>query len=370
MTEKTKSLIVALILGVLAAGSIIAEHIVSEARKPEKNIFEGRTLRCVIDLHNDLRNKGLHGGLNYELLECLAAEKGCSITITRAEEDWRDSLEAGSLDLAVLEKNALTDSCIVIYPDSMAVWVMHKDSVEVSKKIREWLSRKKKDGEYYDLREKYSRRYNPFKSAHSGEHSTILSPYDETIRHYADSIGWDWRLVSAVIYNESKFSILSGSNAGASGLMQIMPSLAGKYQIDNLLDPKKNIKAGTRHLSSIEERYRKAGYSEKECLNFTLAAYNAGIGRIHDCICLADALGFDKKKWDDIVEVIPFMSKLDSLDCSDTVRLGTFKGTETINFVKNVLATYEAMCKIAPLEVEEDNQSTRTVSAGSTLEMK
>ena len=39
-----------------------------------------------------------------------------------------------------------------------------------------------------------------------GDLPAPLSPYDSLIRMYADSIGWDWRLVAAVIRQESHFN--------------------------------------------------------------------------------------------------------------------------------------------------------------------
>jgi membrane-bound lytic murein transglycosylase F len=50
-----------------------------------------------------------------------------------------------------------------------------------------------------------------------------ISEYDDKIRKYSKLINWDWRLVSSLIYEESRFNPDLVSWAGAYGLMQLMP---------------------------------------------------------------------------------------------------------------------------------------------------
>ena len=53
-----------------------------------------------------------------------------------------------------------------------------------------------------------------------------ISVYDSIFQHYADTIGWDWKMLAAVAYVESKFDTAAVSNVGAQGLMQMMPQTA------------------------------------------------------------------------------------------------------------------------------------------------
>lgn len=80
-------------------------------------------------------------------------------------------------------------------------------------------------------------------------------------------------LVNSVIHAESGFNSHAVSRKGAQGLMQLMPSTAGKLGITNPFDPEANITGGTRYLRQLLERY-----------NFdlvkALAAYNAGPQRV------------------------------------------------------------------------------------------
>ena len=197
------------------------------------------------------------------------------------------------------------------------------------------------------MKEKYSITYNPHKRAEWGVRTKTLSPYDKLIRKYAAELGWDWRMLASVLYQESRFSIGSRSPRGAQGLMQVMPSTAKYYKVENLLDPEENIIAGTRHLRRLQNMFRKEGLEGDELIKFTLAAYNAGEGRIMDCRNLASSLEFDNTIWDETVKVIPMMRE-DSILENEVVKLGKFKGHETIAYVDQVFSHYRAFCQICP----------------------
>ena len=80
-------------------------------------------------------------------------------------------------------------------------------------------------------------------------------------------------LVNSVIHAESGFNARAVSPKGAQGLMQLMPSTAGKLGVSNAMDPEANVGGGTRYLRELLEQY-----------NFdlvkALAAYNAGPQRV------------------------------------------------------------------------------------------
>ena len=74
------------------------------------------------------------------------------------------------------------------------------------------------------------------------EYSTEpLSAYDDVLRQVADSTGWDWRLLAAVVYHESRFHNEAHSQRGATGLMQVRSE---RYSEEMLLDPSTNVGVG------------------------------------------------------------------------------------------------------------------------------
>jgi membrane-bound lytic murein transglycosylase F len=202
--------------------------------------------------------------------------------------------------------------------------------------------------EFEQIKRTYtSCKYDPIKRADKGIVSKTLSPYDDVIRKYAAELGWDWRMLAAVVYQESKFSINSRSHRGAQGLMQVMPQTAKHYQVEDLLDPDQNLKAGTSHLKRLQRLYIKQDLEPMELIKFTLAAYNAGEGRVADCRSFAAKQQVDSTKWDEIVKIIPLMRE-DSILEDESVKLGKFQGHETIAYIDNVMALYDAFCRICP----------------------
>lgn len=303
--------------------------------------FSGRHLVCAFDLRKDLRSDhGLESGLTYELLAAFAREHNCTISVIAGDRDgnYADLLKGGRIDLLAVHQEDAVEGILISDPvNGCSSWAMKAGSEGAMKEINEWIAKYTATDEYKNLKIRFTRGYNPFKKAEKGIRTSTVSPYDDLIRQYAKELGWDWRMLAAVIYQESKFSIGASSHRGARGLMQVMPQNAELYDVDNLTDPEQNLKAGTGHLKKLVEMYSGAGMESGELIKFTLASYNAGFGRIKDCRNLAADHQLDNRKWDNIVKVIPVMREA-----------GIFKGTETIAYVDNVLNIYETICTICP----------------------
>ena len=316
------------------------------------NTLAGKELVCAIDLGNDMYgNHGLETGLNYELMSRFAQDNHCNVKIIAAgrKDNYIDSLKQGRVDIVIThDKDSFACGTFDILRslDSCSVWAL-KGNSRHTRQFNRWISHIVGTEEFTKIKERYSLTYNPHKRAEWGVKTATLSPYDNLIRKYAAELGWDWRMLASVLYQESRFSIGSRSHRGAQGLMQVMPSTATYYDIDNLLDPENNIIAGTRHLKRLQNMLKKSGLEGDELIKFTLAAYNAGEGRIMDCRNLAASQELDNTLWDETVKVIPMMRE-DSILENDAVKLGKFKGHETIAYVDQVFSHYEAFCKICP----------------------
>ena len=93
--------------------------------------------------------------------------------------------------------------------------------------------------------------------------------YDEFILRYSRLYRIDPFLVKAVIRQESMFDPDAISDAGAQGLMQLMPFTAERFGVDDMLDPEQNIRAGTEYLRWLLDLFK--GDSQ-----LAVAAYNCG----------------------------------------------------------------------------------------------
>lgn len=93
--------------------------------------------------------------------------------------------------------------------------------------------------------------------------------YAPIIKQVAGRHRIDPDLVHIVIRAESNYDAFAISSAGAMGLMQLMPSTALQYGVQNIFDPAQNIEGGVRYLKDLVKLY---GGQTK----LVLAAYNAG----------------------------------------------------------------------------------------------
>ena len=319
------------------------------ARKEQRESgLQANVVHAVIELgsYTDT-SRALIIGYNYDLLKQFASEGGINldVQVSRRSRNGLDSLLRSAVDILVIpyEDSLVIDSALVSIPvDSNTVWVVRHDWKQELEQLNGWIAALYDNPDYDRRRNSYMKVYSPFRSGRRRS----LSPYDSLIRHAADSIGWDWKMLAAVIYHESNFHIEAKSYRGARGLMQMMPSAAASFGVTDLLDPAQNIRAGASYLSMLGSRYSGIAENRLEKEKFALAAYNAGGGRIKDCIAFARAQGIDPHRWEDLAQVIPLMRDSANVAQVPEVRLGVFHGHETLSYVETVMAVYNEFCRI------------------------
>jgi soluble lytic murein transglycosylase-like protein len=172
----------------------------------------------------------------------------------------------------------------------------------------------------------------------------VLSPYDEMIARHAIAAGLDWRLVSAVIFEESRFDPESESSAGAIGLMQVMPAAAQDVGELRFHEPEANVRTGVRYLQRLAREYAKA--PERDRLALMLAAYNMGMGHVRDAQDLARRFGYDPLRWDGAMDVM--VSLLEEPKIAAEARNGYAQGRSVVGYVDRVLTRYTSYLRTLP----------------------
>lgn len=173
----------------------------------------------------------------------------------------------------------------------------------------------------------------------TAEQAATLSPYDQLTKRYAERYGFDWRLVTAQIYQESRFDPDAKSFAGARGLMQIMPRTAKGLGFDEVSSPEKGIHAGIKYLDWLRDRFdEEIPLSERNW--FVLAAYNAGSGHVADARHLAGEQGLDPNRW--FANVEQAMLLLSKKTYAAKARHGYVRGNEPVNYVRDIRERFQA----------------------------
>lgn len=119
-----------------------------------------------------------------------------------------------------------------------------------------------------------------------------IMEYQPIVRSNARRFDLSEDIVMAIIHTESHFNPLARSRAPAFGLMQIVPSTAGRdatrklfnkpslLSAQYLYNPDKNIEVGTAYLNVLYFDYFTAIKNPQSRLYFTIAAYNAGASNV------------------------------------------------------------------------------------------
>lgn len=171
------------------------------------------------------------------------------------------------------------------------------------------------------------------------------SAYDTLFRQIAAEEGLDWRLLSAIAYNESRYQIYLVSPRGAQGIMQIMPATARAFGVGEevLMEPETNIRVGAKLVRRIERSLKFApGTSPTDRRSMVLASYNGGIGHVLDARRLAAKYGANPDSWADVSHYLRLKAQPEYAE-DEVVTCGEFNGAaETIGFVRHVTGKYLA----------------------------
>lgn len=234
---------------------------------------------------------------------------------------------------------------MVIKDDLQLAWAVRPNDTELLAKVNEFFAEMQADGSLERLYDRYfginhEQSYNELESFHR-KIKRSLPGYQNVIRQSAYQHGFDWRLIAAIIYQESQFNPNAVSYYGASGLMQLMPKTAASMGLPaaNIYDPHKNINAGVKYLKRMYDLFDSIP-DDTERMRLALASYNAGIGHVLDARKLAEDQGLDKDQWENIG---PMLKLLTQREYYSKAKYGYCNGNETNNYVNNVMTYYDIL---------------------------
>ena len=304
-------------------------------------------------------------GTNYaDFLHRLDDSLKLGIRVTEIDsltyEDILLEVENGMWPYTVVDENVartasrymthVDDSLVLSAPVPVA-WAVKKGEEGLLHELNVWLSEKKREESFKVRYNRYFRstyvtslrNSKYYKLKHGG-----ISFFDSVIKREAAAIGWDWRLLAAVIYQESRFDPDAESSFGAYGLMQVMPETAAEMGCPDRADPEDNVRAGSRYLHKLQREFDKCGLDSVNVLKFTLAAYNAGVGHVSDAVRLAEAYGYNSKEWDRNVAYFMLVLSRPEFYRDTLCRNGYCDGRQTYNFVNEIFENFRHYCNSVP----------------------
>ena len=209
-------------------------------------------------------------------------------------------------------------------------WAIRKGSPQLKQVLNDFVQGHKKGTAFGNiLFNRYLRSTKQVRNSMSQEDLRRFRQTVELFRKYAKQYDFDWLMVAAQAYQESRLDQSLRSPAGAVGVMQVLPRTAagapinirGVEQLEN------NIHAGVAYLRHLRKQYfDDASIDPFNQQLFAFASYNAGPTRVAGLRKRAKAMGLDPNKWFQNVEIVAAREI----------------GRETVDYVAHILMYYVA----------------------------
>jgi len=254
-------------------------------------------------------------------------------------EDIFEMVHSGAIPITIADSNLAeiwssvfdnlqVHSDLKVRTGSRIAWMVRKDNPELRESLNEFIRTHRKGtllGNIYF--ERYFERNKWIKNPLTKGALEKQRHHTELFKKYATQYGFDWRLIMAMAYQESRLDNSKKSPTGAVGIMQVRPSTAADRNV-NIRDVhvlENNVHAGVKYLAFLRDRYfREEMINKRNRIRFSLAAYNAGPQKIRRAQRLAQEMELDRYRWFRNVEMA-------------TLRI---VGQETVQYVSNINKYY------------------------------
>jgi len=200
------------------------------------------------------------------------------------------------------------------------------------------------------LNKRYLQNADYVKNAASDAERRKFEASADIFRKYGRQYEFDYLMMAAQGYQESRLDQAARSRAGAMGVMQLLPATGKEQGVGDISQIDPNIHAGVKYMSFMEHRY----FANEPMDNtnkalFTFAAYNAGPARVRKLRQEAAARGLNPNVWFGNVEQI----------AAEQI------GAETITYVSNIFKYYVAYKLITDEQARrEETKRSIAMAAG------
>jgi membrane-bound lytic murein transglycosylase MltF len=258
------------------------------------------------------------------------------------DEDLLEMLNAGLIEYMVIDSHkgelwAQVFDKIQLHPEikfrteGKIGWAVRKNTPKLMAAVNEFIKNHKTGTLMGNiLIKRYLEDSDYITNSIYNEHMQRFNLTVRFFEKYGKLYDFDHLMLAALAYQESKLDQNLKSQAGAVGVMQILPSTAKDKNVGipdiHELDP--NIHAGTKYLRFMADNYfaKDPDLDERNRALFSFASYNAGPAKVAKMRADAKKMGLDPNQWFGNVEVVAAKQI----------------GRETVQYVSNILKYYVA----------------------------
>jgi len=269
------------------------------------------------------------------------------------DHDLLEMVNAGLLPAIVVDshkaafwaqvfEDIMVQKGIAVNTGGSIAWAVRKDSPQLLEAVNRFLRGHRKGTLVGNmLLARYLGEPDWIDNALSGRGAERHRDVIDAIRRFAGKYDFDWRMIAAQAYQESRLDQGKVSPAGAVGVMQVLPATAAdpNVGIEDIEEVGPNVHAGVKYLRFLRDRYFDAPeIAPLDRVLFSLAAYNAGPRAIARARRRAADMGFDADRWFGHVEVAAARSI----------------SREPVTYVRNIYKYYIAYKTARPLRAARE----------------
>ncbi len=255
------------------------------------------------------------------------------------DEDLLEMVNAGLVPIIVVDshkakfwaqifKSVTVHEDVAVREGGEIAWAFRKGSPKLAAAVNDFVKEHRKGTQFGNI---IFRRYlESTKWVHGATSKEELAKFERTLdffKKYAGQYDFDWLMLAALGYQESRLDQSVRSPVGAIGVMQLMPATGDAMKVGDVRQIEPNIHAGTKYVRTILDTYfTDAKMDDLNRSLFAFASYNAGPSRVAGLRKEAEKRGLDPNVWFGSVERI----------AAEQI------GRETVQYVGNIYKYYIA----------------------------
>ncbi len=311
------------------------------------------SIQCMEDL--DGKTVHVRKNTSYHAQLVQLQERGIGLKLhlydNSPTEEFLRRIHDGEIDITVADSNIIAlnqryypgiRTAIPLTEEQGLGWAVRPEDPLLLKRINAFFRKIEKDNTYNRIYRRYYSGTDMFDYFDIMKfHERIdsrLPAYKDFIVRESERYGFDWRLIAAMIYQESHFNPRAKSFAGAHGLMQLTARTAESLDVTDRFHPENNIIAGIGYLHWLYGLFDHIPAADR--MKFALAGYNIGYGHIQDALKIARKKGLPPDRWISLKKVLPLLRDREYF--ADT-RYGYARGTEPIRYVEQIQMYYDIL---------------------------